>query len=204
MDLMHGPEGALLYRTVARLYVGVAAAGIVLLSALSPWLVRTFTAPAFHEAHPLVGVLAWSSVLYGFFMIGGPGIWKTEKTWLTSVFMLAGGMANIWLAWWWSALWGAMGAALALVAAYAIWIALTVWASERLWHVGFPWRVLFPQAAAGASSGWLIFWLQARGDNDLLVWLIALPVTAALLVSALDRQQRQFVWRRLCKTSSNS
>ena len=204
MEAMHGTDGAVLYRTVARLYVGVAAAGIVLLSALSPWLVRTFTAPAFHEAHPLVGVLAWSSVLYGFFMIGGSGIWKTEKTWLTSLFMLAAGMVNIALAWWWSTLWGAMGAALALVASYAIWIALTLWASERLWRVGFPWRVLVPQVAGGASCGWLIYWLHARGENELVVWGVALAAAAVLLATALDDQQRESVWRTLCRSLSRS
>jgi O-antigen/teichoic acid export membrane protein len=204
MDAMHGPEGAALYRTVARLYVGVGAAGIVILSALSPWLVRTFTAPAFHEAQPLVGVLAWSSVLYGFFMIGGSGIWKAEKTWLTSVFMLAGGAVNIALAWWWSAMWGAMGAALALVAAYSIWIALTVWASERLWKVGFPWLVLCLQAAGGGACGWLIYWMRARGDSEALVWLIAIVAAALLVGSALDERQRGFVWRNLCRFSFRS
>lgn len=204
MDAMHGPEGAALYRTVARLYVGAGVAGIVFLSALSPWLVRTFTAPAFHEAHPLIGVLAWSSVLYGFFMIGGSGIWKAEKTWLTSVFMLAGGALNIALAWWWSAMWGAMGAALALGAAYSIWIALTVWASEQLWKVGFPWRVLCLQAAGGAACGWLIYWLRVRGDSEALVWLIAIAVIALLVGSALDDRQRDFVWRNLCRFSFRS
>ena len=73
MDTMHGQDGPKLFRSIARLYLGIAAAGVVALTALSPLLVSWFAGPAFQEAYPIVGVLAWHAIFYGFFLISAGG-----------------------------------------------------------------------------------------------------------------------------------
>ena len=91
MDSMHSDDGPETFRMIARLYMGLACAGIVGLTVLSPWLVQWLTAPEFHDAWPIVGILAWQAVFYGFFLIASAGIWKAEKTYLN--FYLMGGAA---------------------------------------------------------------------------------------------------------------
>ena len=80
MDAMHSEDGPETYRSIARLFMGIGVAAVVYLTFLAPWLVAWFTAPAYHSAWPIVGVLAWQLLFYGFDPVASAGIWKAEKT----------------------------------------------------------------------------------------------------------------------------
>ena len=56
---MHEAEGHGLFPFMARAYIGVGAAGIVLLTAYSPTLVRWVATPNYYDAYQVIGLLGW-------------------------------------------------------------------------------------------------------------------------------------------------
>lgn len=199
MDAMHGEDGPVLYRTMARLYLGLGSAGIVFLTALSPLLVRWFTACAFHAAYPIVGVLAWHSIFYGFYLIGVGGIWKKEKTLWVAILMGTAALLNIALDAWLVPEYGGMGAALATSLSFLVWIVLTIVISERLWRVGYAFGILGLQVSIGASACFVILQLYDKGSS---FWAVA-PVAAAsiiiLTVLSVTREHLVIVINRIEK-----
>jgi O-antigen/teichoic acid export membrane protein len=144
-----------------------------------------FSAPAFHAAWPIVGVLAWQSLFYGFYLVASAGIWKAERTTLSMFIMLGAALLNLGL----NALLvpslGGLGAAVATALSFLAWIIAALAISERLWPVGFPLPVLAGQIALGVVT---TAWLLAFGSDS---WVGAIGAHAAvvlLLVSAIDRR----------------
>jgi O-antigen/teichoic acid export membrane protein len=184
MDAMHGDDGPATYRTISRLFMGLGVAAVVYLAFLSPWLVRWMTAPAFHDAWPVVGVLAWQSLFYGFYLVASAGIWKVEKTTYSMVLMGVAAVVNLLLNWLFVPSLGGLGAALATSLTYLLWIAASMWVSERLWRVGFPLAVLSAQIALGALA---VGWITLAGPQTWQVALAVHVVVAFLLASTIDR-----------------
>lgn len=152
MDAMHSADGPQTFRDIARLFMGFGVAAVVYLCFLSSWLVRWFTGPDFHAAWPIVGVLAWQSLFYGFYLIASAGLWKAEKTQVSMLLMLAAALLNALLNWWWVPTLGGMGAALATSVSYLVWIVASLQASERLWPVGFELGRMAAQVLVGAAA----------------------------------------------------
>ncbi len=193
MDAMHSDDGPETYRTIARMFMGVGVAAVVYLSFLSPWLVGWLTAPAFHAAWPIVGVLAWQSLFYGFYLVASAGIWKAEKTSYSLYLMTGAAVLNLVLNWMLVPAYGGMGAAVATALSYLVWIAAALALSERMWAVGFPVRLLAAQVALGAIGvGWVTF----GGRDSLLAALAVHALVALLLYSALDRSRWAALLRR--------
>ena len=149
MDAMHSNDGPETFRMIARLYMGLGTAAVVILTLLSPWLVQWLTAPAYHDAWPIVGLLAWQALFYGFFLIASAGIWKAEKTYLNLYLMTAAALVGLLLNWLLVPNWGGVGAALATVVTYFLWCTASMIVGEALWRVGFPWIVLLLQMIVG-------------------------------------------------------
>ena len=179
MDALQSEDGPALFRTIGRLYLGVGAAGIVFLTALSPLLVRCFTASAFHAAYPVVGVLAWYSLFYGFQLIAAGGIWKKEKTSWVPILMGTAALLNIALDAWLVPKHGAMGAALATSISFAIWNILTIIICERLWRVKYAYGILALQIIIGASACYVILEMFKKGTS---LWGVALVTFVAICI----------------------
>jgi O-antigen/teichoic acid export membrane protein len=178
MDSMHSEDGPALCRTIARLYLGLGSAGVVFLTALSPLLVRWFTASSFHAAYPIVGVLAWHSIFSGFYLIAAAGIWKKEKTSWVPILTGAAALLNIALNACLVPVYGGMGAALATSLSFLVWIVLTIVISERLWPVGYAFGILGLQVSIGAAACFVILQLYDKGSS---FWAVA-PVAAASII----------------------
>lgn len=194
MDAMHSEDGPQTYRSIARLYMGVGVAAVVYLAFLAPWLVGWFTAPAFHAAWPIVGVLAWQSLFYGFYLVASAGIWKAEKTRYSLYLMVLAALLNLALNWLLVPTHGGMGAAIATALSYLAWIAAALTISERLWPVRFPMALLATQVGVGAAC---VAWVTAQESRT--SWLTVVGVHAVvglLLMSALDRRHWLAVLRR--------
>jgi O-antigen/teichoic acid export membrane protein len=137
MDAMHSDDGPETFRMIARLYMGMGTAAVVILTLLSPWLVRWVTAPAFHEAWPIVGILAWQALFYGFFLIVSSGIWKAEKTYLNLYLEGGAAIVGLGLNWLLVPFYGGVGAALATSITFCLWSFASLWVSEKLWRVDY-------------------------------------------------------------------
>jgi O-antigen/teichoic acid export membrane protein len=196
MDSMHSGDGPHTFRTIARLYLGVVCAGIVALTFTSPWLVEWLTAPAFRDAWPIVGVLAWQGLLYGFFLIASVGIWKTEKTYLNLYLMGGAAVAGLALNQLLVPTWGGMGAAVATAVTYFGWVSASLVVSERLWRVGFPIKLCCSQVGVAAIYvGWFV--LSGGAQHEVLLGLTASAVIGVLLFSSMDLSQWSALVRRL-------
>jgi O-antigen/teichoic acid export membrane protein len=176
MDAMHSDDGPETFRMIARLFMGVGVAAVVYLAFVSPWLVRWFTTPDFYAGWAVVGVLAWQSLFYGFYLVASAGIWKAEKTPMAMVLMVAAALLNALLNWLFVPAWGGLGAALATALAYLAWIAASLAVSERLWPVGFPLALLAGQIALGAAAVAAVTLLGSQS------WWTILGVHAAVAV----------------------
>lgn len=137
MDAMHSDDGPETFRMIARLYMGMGTAAVMILTLLSPWLVRWLTAPAFHEAWPIVGILAWQALFYGFFLIVSSGIWKAEKTYLNLYLDGGAAIVGLGLNWLLVPFYGGVGAALATSITFCLWSFASLWVSEKLWRVNY-------------------------------------------------------------------
>lgn len=187
MDAMHSEDGPALYRTMGRLYLGVASAGVVLLTALSPLLVRWFTPPAYFNAYPIVGILAWHSIFFGFYLIAAAGIWKAKKTVWAPFLIGVTALLNIGLNVWLVPEYGGLGAALATSISFCVWNILTLIISERLWKVGYNYGILLSQTMIGAGACWLILILHNQDGSLWSIWLITCAAMAALFALSAKR-----------------
>lgn len=183
MDAMHSEDGPETFRMIARLYMGLGVASVVYLTFLSPWLVTWMTGKQFHNAYPVVGILAWQSLFYGFFMIGTAGIWKVEKTYITAILMVITGILNILLNYFWVPEYGGMGAALATAVAYFFWNILLLIVSEYYWRVGFPVFLMIGQIGIGSVAVAFLIWGSLSFETSIILTHI---IVALLLASSLD------------------
>ncbi|MFC1749417.1 oligosaccharide flippase family protein [Pseudomonadota bacterium] len=193
MDAMHSDDGPETFRIVARLFMGIGAAAVVMLTFMSPWLIKWFTGPAFHSAWPLVGVLAWSSLMYGFYMIASRGIFKVEKTSILAYLMGVAMILNMLLNWLLVPLYSSMGAAVSTVIAYFVWVILSMIISERYWRVGFPVLILSLQVGIGMFYvAWFLIMYESYGV--VIQGVSALIVSGVLLFSSIGRHHRSVVF----------
>jgi O-antigen/teichoic acid export membrane protein len=197
MDSMHSNDGVETFRMISRLYLGLGCIGAVILTIISPWLVQTFTSrEEYYSSWPLVGVLAWQPIFYGFYLIAAGGIWKSEKTQLATFPMVGAGILNIVLNYLFVPNWGGMGAALSTVVSYFVWICVTIIISERLWKVSFPLVSLLSLAAL--SFTFVIWVTNFDGHHSILkMSLVGLVVVVILLFLTVDAKTRDVFKKRL-------
>ena len=194
MDAMHSEDGPPLYRTMARLYMGMGSAFVVLITALSPYLVKWLTAPAYFDSYPIIGILAWHSLFYGFFLIGAAGIWRAEKTAWMPFLMGTAAILNIGL----NALlvpgYGGAGAAMATSFSFFILNVLTLIVSEKLWRVGYNYGIMIAQVGIGIIACYLILRLNTHYMNSFYIWSITFVVVVILVRLSVTREHfRKFM-----------
>ncbi len=181
MDAMHSPDGPELSRTVARLYLSLGAAGVVVLTAISPLLVQWFTTPPYYGAYPIIGILAWHSIFFGFYLIAAGGIWKRERTRWAPIGAGIAALVNVGLDAWLVPRFGGIGAAIATSISFLAWIMLTLLISERLWPVRHPVGVFGLQIGIGFASTAAILILHDSGRET---WKIVGVATLAIIILA--------------------
>lgn len=202
MDAINSPDGSMFFRVISRLYLGVASAGIVLLTALAPILVNWLTPPQFHGGYAIVGILSWHSVFYGFFLIGSIGIWKAEKTYWVSIGMALAAVLNIVLDFLLVPRYGGVGAAIGTSISFFVWNIFTFCISEKLWPVQFPVKILALQVFLGVSACASILVLQHGDVDSWKVWVIAACVCLLLIRSTASGEHWSKAWHYVLRQLS--
>lgn len=182
MDAMHNKDGPETFRMIARLYMGLATSGVIIITALSPWLVKLMTAPEFHDAWLIVGILAWQSVFYCFYMIASAGIYKTEKMYLNLYLMSGATLIGLLLNWLLVPTYGSIGAAATTAVTYFLWVIASLIVSESLWRVNFSWFILSMQIILGLLFVLLFFNIDYK-SNKLLITIIAFLFASIQLIT---------------------
>lgn len=196
MDAMHSEDGPATFRIISRLYIGFGVAGVVILTWISPLIIPWLIGSDFHDAWPLVGILSWASLLYGFHMISSRGILKAEKTYILALLMVLAMIVNLFLNWLLVPSYGGTGAAVATVLAYMVWVGMSMFVSECFWRVGFPVRIIAGQIAVGLL--YVVWFLTTYEYLNLNMHApIVILTVLSLLASSLDSNQRRYVYRRI-------
>lgn len=183
MDAMHKDDGPETFRLISRLYMGLGVAAVIVLTLLSPWLVRLLTAPAFHSAWPIFSILAWQVLFYGFFLIASAGIWKAEKTYLNSYVMCGSAIVGLLLNWLLVPAYGGVGAAIATSITFFIAALMLILVSIRLWKVRFP-LLLFLFEIVLASS--LVTWILMTDYSSGLYLKSSVVILTSILLIAVS------------------
>jgi O-antigen/teichoic acid export membrane protein len=137
MDSMHSEDGEKTFIFISNWYVCIGSLFILILTFLSPWLVEFITGPDFHDSWPIIGILTWKGLLYGYFMICSAGIWKTEKTYLNLYISLSILVIGLFLNFLIVPTYGIVGASVATVFTFIIWIVITSIVSNFHWRIKF-------------------------------------------------------------------
>ena len=185
MDAMHSEDGPQTFRMIARLFMGIGVAGVIGLTFIAPWLMRLLTTPDYFSAWKMTGILAWQSLFYGFFLVGSAGIWKAEKTWITSLLMIGAALFNVFLNYLLVPPYAGLGAALATVITYFLWMMTSIILSEHFWLVGFRMRVLLFQVAVGCL---VTLWLIVSDKRSTLEFSGAFASFLLMIISSLEKK----------------
>lgn len=196
MDAMHSGDGEPLFRAMGRLYMALGIAGVVGLTALSPVLVGFLAAPQYFQAYPVVGVLAWYPIFYGFYLIAAGGIWKAEKTAWAPLLMGMAAILNIGLNYIWVPRYGGIGAAAATSVSFCVWGILSLMVSERLWKVGYPYLIMLGQIIIGAAACAGILILYDNELNYVLGFSLAFGAILVLGLTGISWEHMRKVWKR--------
>lgn len=143
LDSMHKNNGEETFRMIGRLYISIGVCAVTGLTIISPWLIRLITPKEFHSAWPIVGILSWQSLFYGFYLIACAGIWKEKKTYITMYLMTVSAGLNMILNYILVPKFGGIGAAIATSTTYLTWVIITMIISERFWRIQFPYKIFF-------------------------------------------------------------
>ncbi len=202
LDVMHTPEGPGVFRAISRFYVGAGMAGVIVLTAASPKLLQWFTVPAFYPSYPIVGVLAFSAISYGFYLISSAGVWKAEKTWGVTVALTVAAICNIGFNALLVPVYAGIGAAIASALAMLIGNIMLLFISEKVWPIKLQYNIILTQIfiAVIAVSG--ILWLYALSKPVWTVVLITIISPAIILSLTIGIKDIRGI-KRLIKRGSN-
>lgn len=157
--------------------------------------VLLLTAPAFHEAWCVVGLIAGSYALKGVYLIFLPGIYFANKLHCQSVIEWIAALTNIGLNLWLIPIYGIVGAAMATFVSYLSLPAMAWYMARRYLAVEYQWgRLGFSFAAAGLASVMLnqiSFWfkgvllLELLANGSILITFFA--ISYGFLLTANER-----------------
>jgi O-antigen/teichoic acid export membrane protein len=127
---------------ISYLWVGIAV--------WSPELLRLMTAPAFHQAGPLIAVVALVSIARGMYFMLGTGMEFSEKTKQAPLISLAGLVTTVISALVLISTFGAMGAAAATTLGWTAMAILFYYFSYVRFPIRYDWGALFLLACAAS------------------------------------------------------
>lgn len=189
MQSMQNDSEKDLFRVVSRLYMGLAVSGVVLLTAFSPVIISLMTPVEYFYAYPVVGVLAWYPVFYGFYLIISSGVWKMEKTSWTPILIGGAAVLNILLNGFWVPEYGALGAAAATSVSFLVWNVSVMFLSEKLWFVGYPYGLIAGQIVTGLVACIAILRVYNKGFDYFRTGGIAIFAVIFLGILSISKDE---------------
>lgn len=203
MSYINKPDEArIVFSRVLTYYlIGFGALVVLFFFAAKP-ITLIMTAPAFHEAHLVVGLVAAGFMLKGCYLIVLPGIYFAQKLHKQSAVEWIAAIINIGLNLWLIPLFGIVGAALTTFISY-LSLPIFAWLVARNYlKVDYEWQRLVKISMACFLASALIFFLSARFDLGLLLTFV---INAVVLISFISLSyqflitayERNHLWSRL-------
>ena len=203
MSYLNKPDEARIVfsRVLSYYLIGFGALVVLFFFAAKP-ITLLMTAPAFHEAHLIVGLVAAGLMLKGCYLIVLPGIYFAEKLYKQSAIEWVAAIANIVLNLWLIPLFGIVGAALATFVSY-LTLPIFAWLVARQYlKVDYEWQRLVKISMAIFLASALIYFLSVNFDVGLVLTIVInavvlisfIIVSYRLLITVFERKQ---FWSRL-------
>jgi O-antigen/teichoic acid export membrane protein len=204
MKAMQNNEGKSLFRFVGRIYLGLAVSGVILLTASAPKIIDFMVPEEYFQAYPIVGILAWYPVFYGFYLIASTGIWKKEKTAWTPLLMIGAAGLNVFLNSLWVPMYGSLGAAIATSFSFLVWNLAVLSVSEKLWKIDYPYVIFSIQIGLGLVACFAIFKIYSKSfDYSKSFAVSAAAIVMLALLSISKEDFKKISGKILCKFSKN-
>ena len=175
---------------------------IVLFFFFAKPVVLLMTAPVFHEAYFVVGLVAAAYMLKGCYLIFLPGIFFAEKLYSQSAVEWVAAIINIGLNLCLIPIYGIVGAALATFISYLTLPVLAWMVARRYLVVDYEWyRVAWVSFSVLIVSS-LLYWLSGNLDAGLLLTVVVntivligfFGVTYSILLTPSELEQ---IWRKV-------
>ena len=141
MDIIHKPEGGKFIRSISFWYILLGSIGSVVLAVIAPYLVMYLVDKEYYESYKLIGILGWSSILYGFYLISELGIFKSQKTYYSMLTNTTGAVSNVVLNYFLIKSYGLIGAAYATVISLIIANMMGMVISNKFLYVKWDWHI---------------------------------------------------------------
>jgi O-antigen/teichoic acid export membrane protein len=119
LSMQDKPEAPYAYRAVGHLYLTLGSIGALLMGALGWPILVLLTSPAYREAYQVMGILPYTFVLYGFYLVSGLGTFLTRRTGRYTLALFASAALNIMLNLLLIPSYGMLGAAVATLGSFA-------------------------------------------------------------------------------------
>jgi O-antigen/teichoic acid export membrane protein len=134
LKALYMPEGKDVFRMISIFYALVASFGLICSAYIIPLLIEYFGDSNYKGAGEVAVILCIEAVVYGYFLVGGIGIWKSGKTYINTILMVLGLIVNVILNVILIPKFGLNGAAFATVLSSLVWCLLSILISNKYWN----------------------------------------------------------------------
>ena len=139
MDMLHKPQGSEFIRKISFWYILLGSVATVILALIAPYLVKYLVDEKYYESYKIIGVLGWSGVFYGFYLISELGIFKSKKTYYSILTNFIGAVLNMILNYFLIKLYGLIGAAYATIISLMVANIIGMNISNKFLYVKWQW-----------------------------------------------------------------
>lgn len=206
LENLENPNSKNIYRRIGTIYIGLSSIGVMLLTLLSPILVRIFAGPDFYDAWRLVGLLSWKTVFYGCMLIVSLGLWKENKTYLNLPIIILSSIVGIVLNFILVPSLGGEGASIATSITYAFWVILSMKISSKYWNINFEKiKIILQLSIALFATFWLIYNRSVFNEwfNTLLFFLFSFIILLITFKKSDINQIKKLIKTKFFKKIKN-
>lgn len=188
-------------RVLTYYFIALGSLAILFFLVAKPLLV-IMTAPLFHEAWVIVGLVAGGYMLKGCYLIFLPGIYFAKKLYLQSMIEWVAAILNICLNLWLIPIYGILGAAIATLLSYLSLPVFAWFIARNYLRVDYEWLRLALGSTLVMSASFALYQLSQYFSSEIFeIILYGMIVCAIYFVTTfmflLKDEERLFLYRKM-------
>jgi len=125
------------FETTFRYYCGLSLALVIIITGLSPYLLKILTPPEYFEASKIIGIMALPAVFFGGTYFSSLGSWKVQKTYLYSLSVVVALVVGVVLGVLLIPRYGLIGASVSTAIAMFSLVVTSFYFSQKHWRIDF-------------------------------------------------------------------
>jgi O-antigen/teichoic acid export membrane protein len=194
-------EARVIFGRVLTYYLVGSSVLIVLFFFAAKPIVVLFTAPVFHDAYVVVGLVAAAYMIKGCYLILLPGFYFTEQLHKQVGLEWVAAIVNIGLNLWLIPIYGILGAAIATFVCYLTLSFLAWVVGQRYLVVDYQWLRVLKITGVVVLASYLLAWLSSKSDLNFEVILaintgVLLAFFGVVYGILLTSSERKMIWNK--------